>query len=132
MKITAIMNSEATHLDDVWVYNHPIPADGTFRRITYQSFKQIAIVGVNVRVQCTNDATTADCSVPATIMPNPTQITTLAPSTTTTVSMHTQEPTDPDANKGTYYYYIGILYSTAVYRITKLLIHTHTHTLLYS
>lgn len=27
------------------------------------SFKAVAIVGVNVKVQCTNDAQTADCSV---------------------------------------------------------------------
>lgn len=62
MRISTIRNGEEVHVDDVWVYGFRIPADGTFRRITYLSFKQITIVGVNIRVQCTNNATTADCS----------------------------------------------------------------------
>lgn len=64
MTITAIVNSEEVYLDEVWVFGFVIPADGIFRRITFLSFKQVAIVGVNVRVQCTNGAETDDCSVP--------------------------------------------------------------------
>jgi hypothetical protein len=66
VRITAIVNGEEIHLDDAWVFGSRIPADGVFRRISRLSFKQVAIVGVNAKIQCTNGAETEDCSHPTT------------------------------------------------------------------
>ena len=84
-RITAIVDEIEVHVDDAWVFGFIIPADGIFRRIARfehicsfhlivllvvfilcfrLSFKQVAIVGVNVKVQCTDGAETENCSVP--------------------------------------------------------------------
>ncbi len=53
VRITGTKNNEIIHLDDVFVLGQDIAVGDGFRRITYLSQKQIAIVGVNVRVECT-------------------------------------------------------------------------------
>ena len=65
-RITGIVNGEEVTLDDVFVFSATLGAGNGFRRIASLSLNQIAIVGVNVRVDCTNGVNTADCSVPAT------------------------------------------------------------------
>ena len=80
------MSGEKVHLDDVWVYGHSIRAGNGFRRITYLSLKHVAIVGVNVRVDCTNGATTDDCSIP----PPTTGANSTAPSTVATQDLVTE------------------------------------------
>ncbi len=81
VQIIATVEGRKFLVDDVFVYGHWIPADGTFRRITYLSWKHVALVGANVAVNCTNNAGTPDCSLPTGVA----QPTPLA--TTTTRSM---------------------------------------------
>ena len=78
MKIVAIADDQETDLDIVWVFRKNIPADGIFRRIIAQSQNGIAIVGVNVRVMCTDEASAENCTVPA-------ALTTMMADTTTPV-----------------------------------------------
>ena len=42
------------HQDDVFVFGMDIQAGTSFTRITALSLRGIAIVGVNIRVMCTN------------------------------------------------------------------------------
>lgn len=60
-----MVNNEEILVDEAWAFSFIIPADVILRRKMQISFKMVAIVGVNVRVECTNGAETADCSVPA-------------------------------------------------------------------
>ncbi len=69
VRITGTKNSETIHLDDVFVLGQDIAVGDGFRRITHLSQKQIAIVGVNVRVECTIETNTSDCSESPTLMP---------------------------------------------------------------
>ena len=64
VQIIATVDDREDLVDDVFAYGQQIPADGTFRRITYLSFKNIALVGANVAVRCIGDVGTPDCSVP--------------------------------------------------------------------
>ena len=80
----ATVDGEEVHLDDVWVFGVNIPADNTFRRITALSLKRIAIVGVNVRVMCTND-----CSEDSTTAAEAAQTTTTEVETTSTTAAQT-------------------------------------------
>ena len=57
-RITAIENGIETIVDDAFVFGATIPPNGVFRRIARLSRKQIAVVGVNVQVRCTNGAET--------------------------------------------------------------------------
>ncbi len=91
VRITGTKNSETIHLDDVFVLGQDIAEGDGFRRITYLSQKQIAIVGVNVRVECT--AAESNCSS------SPISATTKAPETDSTSSMESNcsypIPTNP-------------------------------------
>ena len=65
MRITSSVGGVETELDTGWVFGQNITAGSGFKRISILTLNKIAIIGINMRVECTNGANTEDCSVPA-------------------------------------------------------------------
>lgn len=64
VRIVTRADNGDTPVDDLLVRDSDIPADGIFRRISALSMQETALVGVNVKVDCTNETITPNCSVP--------------------------------------------------------------------
>ena len=87
MRISGTRNGSEVQVDDVLVTGFNIAASSGFRRLSVLSTNQIALVGVNVRVECTNGATTDDCSTTG-------SGTTVTPVTETPTSSSQSSPLD--------------------------------------